>query len=271
MTRTNTAALAVAAFLVGCASPPPAKQPFPAARLVTGNAVPSEPHATSSAVSAADLADPQAYARRFPSPASCEEAARAAIAVSRDQAWRVLSACVRRGHFTPLPRLLDGTWDEDLRTRADASNMLLKIVAARGGDVERDLRLLGQRHLAVYPLSTAVAQPEAYRGRLVLLRVSIHEASAADGPVEVRVFQLASVQGTSASWDRRRQFTTREYTATERQLIVRLSRPDPNLEPGRELVLLGRFDGLRAPTEVEEKIPIVTILGYATPELRHID
>ena len=269
----NAAPLAVAALLVGCAAAPPplAKQQFPVDNLVTGKAGDTAAHGTRSGVSAADLADPEAYASRFRSPASCEEAARAAITVSRDHAWRVLLACVRRGRFTPLPRLLDGAWDADLRTRADASNLLLQMVAARGGDVERDLQLIGKRHLAIYPLSTAVAKPEAYRGRLVLLRASIQGVSAADGPPELRAIQLGSVQMMAGSWDKRRQFTSREYTATERQLIVRLPRPDPSLEAGLELVLLGRFDGLSAPTEVEDKLPVLTVLAHALPGAPHID
>src|SRR5512138_2065827 len=115
-------AAALAALLSACATPPPAQkmawdQLSKPERAAAAAAAP----ASSAAAAQEDPGDvtPAAYAARFPSPVECEAAARRLLRSSPDRAWAVLRACVERGKFTALKRLLDGAWDKDLRERND--------------------------------------------------------------------------------------------------------------------------------------------------------
>jgi hypothetical protein len=60
---------------------------------------------------------------------------------------------------------------------------------------------------------------------------------------------------------------------TGREALGRLAQPDPFLAPGRDFVILGRFDGMRvtAGTDEEEdadapQLPVLSIVGYYSPQ-----
>jgi len=320
MTR-SLATIFAAALVGGCATPAPVADPkesFPGARapertaaapgapLVEGAPpAPAPPPAT-----AADLADPRSYAARFKRSETCEQAARNAAEISRDRGWEVLRACVRKGNFTLIRRLLDGAWDRDLQSRSDAGMLIAQVVAARGGDVMGDLNMLRQRRVPIFALRPAAGHPELYRGRLLLMRARVDDLKTEKGSTTAKLAELALsgqmkfVEGEtryrssySSQSEGSGSFKTSKYgsgtvsgkhsgnseytsglerkrtenTAVETGLeaLGRLSRPDPFFEPGREFVVLARFDGMREiPSENEdapESLPVLSIIGYAEP------
>src|SRR5512138_310714 len=182
-------AAAVVALLSACATPPPAQkmawdqlskpERAAAAAAVAGAAAP----ASSAAAAQEDPGDvtPAAYAARFPSAVECEAAARRLLRSSPDRAWAVLRACVERGKFTALKRLLDGAWDKDLRERNDAALVLGRVVAARGGDILGDLAAFRQARIPIFGLEPAMNTPDLYKGRVLLFRARIEEVRPQPG------------------------------------------------------------------------------------------
>jgi hypothetical protein len=313
--------LAAAAALVACAtaSAPGGKEPFPVAAPVAGPAARAEaPGAAQAAPSSAELANPRAVAARNPRPESCEAAARAAQAISRDRAWDVLRACVERGNFTLIRRLLDGGWDPELQAKGDAASVIARVVAARGGDVYGDLNLLRQRRVPIFGLAPAAGHPELYQGRLLLVRARVDDVRTEKGKTTVRLSEFAlggqvkfveddtrtarrsSSRGAasgefktsrSGSGSGKAEFTrsgesyvTKESKRIENtpqetgiQALARLSAADPFFEPGRQFVVLARFDGVReVPGEEEDekevvKLPVLSIVTYVEPSANVVE
>jgi hypothetical protein len=63
---------------------------------------------------------------------------------------------------------------------------------------------------------------------------------------------------------------------TGRDAVVRINQPDPYLENGRELVILARFDGVRASSasaddEEPDLVPVLTLVDYAVPDALVVD
>jgi len=318
------------ALLAGCASSSSqvSKEPFPGARPAgaapTASAVP-EPSATGPGALAmpapapSEVASPRAFAARFPRADQCESAARSVMPLSRDKAWEVLRACVDRGGFTVIKRLLDGAWDKELTGKSDASQLLTKVVAQRGGDVYGDLNQLRQRRVPLFGLAPATTNPDLYQGRLLLLRARVDQVKTEKGRTSVTLSEFVLSGQTSyqegdtrevqrSSGQSRRSGsgsldikTSRHGNASVRSrydadashssssthgvetrrsdntpvesglmAVGRVPGPDPFFEPGRQFVILARFDGVReVPTESEEaeveRMPIVTVLSYAEP------
>ncbi|RKH16597.1 hypothetical protein D7X74_14890, partial [Corallococcus sp. CA047B] len=117
--------------------------------------------------------DARAFTARYPTPATCEGAARRLQATSRDDAWLALKVCSESPAFTQLGAVLGSAWAEDLRVRPDAANLIARVVAHRGGSVDGELRLLHSRKVPIFSLASAIAQPDTYRGRYVLLRAQV--------------------------------------------------------------------------------------------------
>ncbi|HEY7724554.1 MAG TPA: hypothetical protein VH880_04425 [Anaeromyxobacteraceae bacterium] len=304
-----------AAALVACAtgSTPGGKEPFPGAAPAAAPGARAEPApAAQAAPSSADLANPRAVAARSTRPEGCEAAARAAQAVSRDRAWEVLRACVERGNFTLIRRLLDGAWDPELQARGDAASVIARVVAARGGDVYGDLNLLRQRRIPIFGLAPAAGHPELYQGRLLLVRARVDDVRTEKGKTTVRLSEFAlagqvkfveddsrtarrsSSRGAASgeyrtsrhgSGSGRAEFTrsgesyvTKESKRLENtpqetgiQALARLPAADPFFEPGRQFVVLARFDGVReVPGEEEDekevvRLPVLSVITYAEP------
>jgi hypothetical protein len=318
--------LLYAILVAGCATsaPPVQKEAFPGSHAAASapaagpalvEAAPPAP--APPPVSQGDLDDPQAYAARFRRPETCEQAARNALAISRDRAWGVLRACVRKGEFTLLQRLLDGTWDHELKTRTDAGLLITQVVAARGGDVIGDLNLLRKRRVPIFALGPASGHPELYRGRLLLVRARVEDVRTVKGKTTVRLAEMAmGGQVSYVEGDFRYRSSSRsrgeasggyrtsrygsgtgqvrysgqsDYTSgyekkrvdnevaeTGVQAIARLGAPDPFFEPGRQFIVLGRFDGVRTVSdeseeEEAESLAMLSIIGYAEPSAHIVE
>ncbi len=320
--------------LAGCATaaaPPPSKDSFtvleqrPAAArpgapavIEGGTIAPAPPP-----IAGGDLSDPIAYAARFRRNETCEQAARNALAVSRDKGWEVLRACVKRGHFTLLRRLLDGGWDAELQSRTDAGLLIVQVIAARGGDVYGDLNLIRQRRIPLFSLGPAVENPAIYKGRLVVLRAEITDIVVGARPTArlvefgfgyagqyadaggIRIRESSSGSG-SGSYKSSRNSTRHgerksegEFSGsysgssrselgvevkvfdnraveTGREAMARLSKVDPFLEPGRQFLVLARFDGMReVPGEEEGEdartLPVLSVIGYVEPSANIVE
>jgi hypothetical protein len=327
------ATLAALALLAACATAPAAvsKEPFPgggppaASPPATSPASPpaarpaSKPETAAAAPAptsvgtpdAAEVSNPKAYAARFPRPDLCEQGARSSLGVSRDRGWEVLRACVDRGGFTLIRRLLDGTWDKELQSKSDAAAVITKVIAARGGDVYGDLNLLRQKRVPIFGLAPATTHPELYQGRLVMARARVDDVKTEKGKVTVRLSEFAlsgqlkdvagserfvtkrrgsyesrssrdSLMGSprrksqgsyesekSEGWEKT-QRTENTPQETGLQAVARLRTADPFFEPGRQFVVLARFDGVRdLPSESEEeeaeKMAVLSVILYVEP------
>lgn len=314
----------LSAIALACASAPPApRQPFTSVSRTAdaptvsgdpqpGGAAPGKAAAEAPAEAPAPVfKDPRSFAGQYKSPDRCEAAARSLQASSRDRAWAVLRACVEKGGFVLIRRLLDGAWDRDLQTRADAGMVLTRVVAARGGDVSGDLNMLRQRRVPIFSLGPAAGHPDIYRGRLVMARVRVDDVKTDRNRTTVRLAEIALggqvkyVEGSSrwkssttregqgeAKWNSSRygsgsasgnynaksaSYSTTESRLTENvatetglEALGRLSAQDPFFEPGRQFVVLARFDGMREVPgedvgEDAQKLPVLSVIGYAEP------
>ncbi|WP_257447214.1 hypothetical protein [Archangium lipolyticum] len=260
----------------------------------------------------APLVAPKAFATRFTTPSQCEAAARRLLPTSRDDAWTALKSCVEGTHFTLLGAVLGNAWSEELRTRPDAAQLLAQVVAQRGGSVEGDLRLLHARKVPIFGLTAAIAQPEVYKGRYLLLRAQVADVrSEGDKPtvwlVEQGLTSMASEQpvgystrkdsvsvrsgsvggdagmlgranlgGQLATSERQQSSTTVQRfdnvaDETGREALGRLAQADPFFAPGKDFVVLARFDGMRITSggneddEAAPKLPVLTIVSYYAP------
>ncbi|MBN1205067.1 MAG: hypothetical protein JXB05_09110 [Myxococcaceae bacterium] len=294
-------ALLCALVLVGCA----ASRPF------EGAADEAPPPAGPVAELPPEPFNPQTFAAQYANPTVCERQARRYLPTSREDAWAALKACVEGTHFTQLQALLNRAWNQELRSRPEAAALIAKVVALRGGSVEGDLRLLHERKLPIFSLSSAIAQPDTYKGRYILVRAQVGDARTEGEKstvwlVEQSLGSVASEQqvgvarrkdsasttsgsvggettlgsGTvggaiTETESSRRSDTVPHYdnitTETGREALGRLVKPDPFLAPGRDFVILGRFDGMRTTSgSLDEdddgpRIPVLSIVGYYIP------
>ncbi|WPB81620.1 hypothetical protein KYC5002_21185 [Archangium violaceum] len=256
--------------------------------------------------------DEKAFGARYATPAQCEVAARKLLATSRDEAWAALKSCVERTHFTLLNAVLSDAWYEELRVRPDAAQVLAQVVAQRGGSVDGELPLLHARKVPIFALSAAVAQPEMYKGRYLLLRAQVADVRTEDDKPTVWLVEqgLGSVEREqSVGYSTRRdsvkvhsgavggnvgllgpsnlggQISSSEQEVssstmqrfdnitdeTGREALGRMPKADPFFAPGKDFVVLARFDGLRVTSSGEEddedapKLPVLTIVSYYAP------
>ncbi len=61
-----------------------------------------------------------------------------------------------------------------------------------------------------------------------------------------------------------RKFVNEKFI-TGRQALGRIPQPDPFLEPGKDFIFLARFDGMRAGSEEESTMAVVTLVTYFAP------
>jgi hypothetical protein len=245
--------------------------------------------------------DARAEAHRFDHAADCEIEARALEAQNADRGWKLLRACVERGDFTDLRVLLDGAWDRELRSRPDAGEMLTRLIAVRGGDIEGDVAFLHDHRVPVFTLADALAEPDVYAGRLLVMRVRVsdfrktgdaatvqldeytHNDSMVYAPVgrgreHVRKIDDTGHDGPDGEahhvtvHDRHNRVEQRmasEDVATGRQALGKLEKPDPFLEPDKDFVVLARFDGVRQRSDADDdhdpRLAVVTLLHYFRP------
>src|SRR5437879_5355746 len=187
-----------------------------------------------------------------------------------------------RGEFTLLERLTGGFWDLDLQTRSDAPRLVARVIALRGGDVEGDIPLAQKSRVPLFTLAAALRQPDVYKGRWVLLRGAVSEMKANAlmlretsmratsrevqvGPIsrtdsssstsisaQAQSTHYGSAQGSAQFSNRGRSESStvkqkfeNERVETGRQALGKLPQADPFLEPDKDFLFIGRFDGVR--------------------------
>ena len=80
------------------------------------------------------------YAARFPTDGGCEAEARRIDGKKRELALKLLGACIDRGDFKRIGALVDAPWTPEMRNNPEARLWCARIVAARAGDVEADVK-----------------------------------------------------------------------------------------------------------------------------------
>ncbi len=255
--------------------------------------------------------DPQTFTAQFPNPGACERQARRFLPISRDEAWAALKSCVEGTQFTQLQALMGGAWQHEIRTRPEGASLLAKVVAKRGGSVEGDLRLINEQKLPIFSLAAAIAEPDTYKGRYILVRAQVGDMrSEGDKPtvwlVEQGLGSVATERQVGVAHRRdssstasgnlggettlgsgnvggsyshgeatRDTLTVPHYdnisTDTGREALGRLAKADPFLSPGRDFVILARFDGMRTTSgSLDEdddgpRVPVLSIVSYFIP------
>lgn len=133
---------------------------------------------------------PKLAAQEYIPPLDCERKARALRSQDRNAAWTALRACVARGHFTQLHAVV-AAWGDDLRERPDAPVLLAEVVAARGGNVKQDVRVMRDAKIPVFSLRDCVTQPQLYEGRYVMIRGTLEEVRTSGDAVAARLTEHA--------------------------------------------------------------------------------
>lgn len=255
--------------------------------------------------------DARTFAKLYPNPETCEAAARQLRRTSAEDGWAALRACVTGTHFTQIRSLLVPEWDADLKSRQDAAQLLTKVVAARGGSINAELSLLHTRRIPLFSLSAAMAQPKTYQGRYILVRAQVTDMKQGKGAQTVKLAEYAigsvgsemeigpksrtSFEGSrsesgsykgshgsgSSSGEISGRGTITDSTVvtrydnvsqeTGREALGKLPKDDPFLVPGKELIFLARFDGVRTVASEEEeddephKVAVLTLYNYFEP------
>lgn len=237
--------------------------------------------------------------------ADAHEAAHACVLTARAlrqhdhaRAWAVMEQCVLRPDFTDLESLVSAPWLEHLRAHPEATRLVAQVIAARGGDVQHDLRVVRRARIPLFSLTAAVADPESYRGRHVLVHGEPRDSRSIDGTraleiAETRIMaesewvalgsRTATLTATALrrgdgdeptplreehrrSEGQRVEVLHNVSVETGRTLLVDAS-SDPFLEVGTDYVVLVRLDGVREAVEgsVVEERPVGTVLASFEP------
>jgi hypothetical protein len=216
--------------------------------------------------------------------ADCEASARAMRDNSAEEAWLALKACIELGRFNRGPfvqlNLLTTYWDEELRTHPDAVRIIARVIANRGGDVDGDISRVQAVRMPVFTLKAALSQPEIYKGRYVIIRgkltdVKIEPKSATAMLDEISMKAADMMRmGQDARFIATRhdvfkvndehRFAENVMNPTGRKVLGRLPEADPFLEPDKEFVFVGRFDGAKASNE-DQKVGLLNVFGYYRP------
>ena len=216
--------------------------------------------------------------------ADCEASARAMRDNSAEEAWQALKACIELGRFNRGPfvqlNLLTTYWEDELRTRPDAVRVVARVIANRGGDVDGDISRVQAIRMPVFTLKAALSQPEIYKGRYVIIRGRLTdvklEAKSATAMLDEISMKAADMMrmGQDTRFIRtfdqvykardEHFFAENVMNPTGRKVLGRLPEADPFLEPDKEFVFVGRFDGAKASSE-EQKIGLLNVFGYYRP------
>jgi hypothetical protein len=291
-----------ALVLVGCATPRPPPELEDSQAPATSMGKQELPP---------DAFNPSTFTAQYSNPSECERQARRYLRYSREDAWAALKSCVEGTHFTQLQALLSPEWAPELRGRPEGASVLARVVALRGGSVDGDLKLLHDRKLPIFSLASAIAQPDTYKGRYILIRAQVGDVrSEGEKPtvwlVEQNLGSVGSEQRVGVMRRKEKSSTTSgnlggqttlgsgqiggtiskdETTRTEdtvisydnistetgREALGRMAKADPFLSPGRDFVILARFDGMRTTSgsmdEDDEgpRIPVLSIVSYYIP------
>ena len=212
---------------------------------------------------------------------SCEQTARDFARKNVERGWAVMHQCILRNDFSDLEILIDGGWAPHVAAADDAASLFAHVIAVRGGDVESDLRLLRRKKMPVYSLQAALAEPDSYRGRFVLVRGTARNGRAAEGGrtfrlVETRVMAESEwvsppnsarlstrtsgtvadqpgidIKGRGVVENNQRDDSTKVEilhnvsVETGRELQARVKSDEPSFEPAIDYVVVLRFEGVR--------------------------
>lgn len=199
------------------------------------------------------------FAEVVNAPERCEAAARAEL--PSPAAWQDLWICVQSGHFTALRELLSGAWDRDLKTRPDAPLLLVRVIAARGGNVDGDLKLLHDRRVPLFSLSQALARPDLYKGAFLIVRATL----SSHGVLEekrlvgqtVDVPQMMMMPNRFVGYGVQKKSRNLDVASGTRVLAS----GDLFLDENDPQIMLARFDGLRD----SDGWPSLSILDHERP------
>jgi hypothetical protein len=216
--------------------------------------------------------------------ADCEASARAMRDNSAEEAWLALKACIELGRFNRGPfvqlNLLTTWWEDELRSRPDAVRVVARVIANRGGDVDGDISRVQAIRMPVFTLKAALSQPDIYKGRYVIIRGKLTdvkiEAKSATAMLDEISLKAADMMrmGQDARFIRtfdgvykvrdEHYFAENVTNPTGRKVLGRLPEADPFLEPDKEFVFVGRFDGAK-PSNEEQKVGLLNVFGYYRP------
>jgi hypothetical protein len=236
---------------------------------------------------------------------SCESSARAMRRRDAERGFAVMRQCILRTDFGDLEALLDSEWSEQIAASPDAVSLFAHVIAVRGGDVDADLRLLRRRKVPIYSLQAALAEPDAYKDRFILVRGVAKGGRSIEGGRELSLKETKVMtesewvtapgstrlatkhQGTTVDQpgidvvgrgridDHHRSETVKVEiernvsVETGREIVARLTTGEPSLEPATDFVVVLRFVGV-APIENAEgeavDEPVGIITDYFEPE-----
>lgn len=195
------------------------------------------------------------YAARFPTDGACEAEARRIDQKNRDLALKLLKACIDRGDFKRLNALTDAPWTPQLKDIADSKLWCARVVAARAGDVEADVRACAGAGLGVKTLEEIFTDPNKAKGSFVIFRgrVDPDTKPKKDTPLIETVLDEGEVETTATGRHVRATFGTNSIPARDAILLVKASKmaEDAGSEDGDPVAVvevLGSFPAADKPT-----------------------
>jgi len=111
-----------------------------------------------------------AYAAKFPTDGACDVEARRIDAVERNLALKLLGTCIGRGDFKRLTALTEAPWTSALKSEPQAANWCARIVAARAGDVDADVKACAKAGISVKTLEQVFGETAKVKGATVIFR-----------------------------------------------------------------------------------------------------
>lgn len=110
------------------------------------------------------------YAARFPTDGDCEAEARRIHEKKAELAVRLIKACIERGDFRRLSAIIDAPWTAQLAADKDAAILAARVVAARAGEIEGDVKACQKVGFGVATLDDVFNEPEKSKGRRIIFR-----------------------------------------------------------------------------------------------------
>ena len=109
-----------------------------------------------------------ASAAFVPSALTCEAEARAALATDPAKGWAKLLRCVQDPAFSELKLLLRMPWSNGRPPRFAMLQVLVRVLANRGGDLENDRGLLRAAGVTLLSFDDVVDDPARFQGQMFL-------------------------------------------------------------------------------------------------------
>jgi hypothetical protein len=295
--RVLRALLALELVLV-CACATPAQTVGGEPMVLWEDAPPPAPVAKPPPLTEAEARD---IALAYDAAHTCETTARALRSKDRARGWAVMEQCILRPDFTDLETIVAPPWADDVIASGHAQDLVARVIAVRGGDVANDLRIVRKKKIPLFSLSAALAEPDSYKGRIVLMRGSSRGGRANGGGrallvAETKVMAESewipagprsriindtdardrSTGTTKGAFQERTDRTEGNVVEvlhnvsveTGNEVYASIEGDAPFLEPGTDYVLLLRFDGTREVaegSEVDERA-VATVVGFFEPE-----